>query len=573
MNTITLLSAVALTVGTLTPGLCAQEPAVAQAPAAEVQITARAFKDIGALAQEYKSRNYDRFENATGIFGRKGETLRVRVNGQPAAPIHLLIHSFEDKTVNAETSIPLKAGDNTVTLPHEGLVYISYFTPDGQGKPVDITITGGTDNGVYRKGDGAKRWQQLLRNPGSEYLDIVTDYTHLVYNKEGLLKHCPTNPEPLLAIYDDLIGDQFRTLGLFKYKRWYGNHMMGRNGIGGFMHADGLGAYYSKDSMGAVTDVNKLDYWAIAHEFGHVNQINPGLRWHGTGETTNNIFSMRARYKYTPGQLPLEDNPSASIDGNMVCGCFNTFFQGAIINGEPFRFQMGPSNLRDYAKGGDVFVSIVPFWQLELYYNMAGMGSNKDFYPDLCEKLRLDPSEPKLTPGESQVRFCCYACDVAGENLIPYFEKVGLLKEVDRAIGDYGDGRITITPEMIAQAREYGKKYKAPASPVIHLISSHSLDAFRNRLPVQGSANIGVTPGTDSITIDNGAWKNVVAYYTYAGNKLIRIALPGTGDASGKTTRVAFPEEATRVEAVAWDGQTRGVYERPTHAPSTTQQH
>ena len=116
MNTITLLSAVALTVGTLTPGLCAQEPAVAQAPAAEVQITARAFKDIGALAQEYKSRNYDRFENATGIFGRKGETLRVRVNGQPAAPIHLLIHSFEDKTVNAETSIPIKAGDNTVTL-------------------------------------------------------------------------------------------------------------------------------------------------------------------------------------------------------------------------------------------------------------------------------------------------------------------------------------------------------------------------------------------------------------------------------------------------------------------------
>ncbi len=558
----TLLSAVALSIGTLAPCLRADVPAAAPAPAAEVQMTARPYKDIDALAKEYKSRNYDRYENATGIFGRKDETLHIRVNGQPSAPIFLLIHSFEEASVNADSKIALQPGDNTVKLPHEGLTYISYYTPDGQGTPVDISIKGGVNNGVYRQGDGAAKWQQLIKAPGSEYLDIVTKYTHLVYNKEGLRKHCPTDAEPLLAIYDDIIGDQFRTLGLFKYNRWYGNRMMGRNGVGGYMHADGMSAYFSKDVMGAVTNVNNLDYWAIAHEFGHINQIVPGLRWHGTGETTNNIFSMRVRYKYTPGNLPLEDTPSATIDGSMPCGCFNAFFQGAVINREPFRFQMGPSNLNNYANGGDVFVSVVPFWQLELYYNIAGMG-NRDFYPDLCEKLRLDKDDAKLTPGESQVRFCKYACDVAGENLMPYFETVGLLREVDRAIEDYGDGRITITQEMIEDARAYGRKYKEPASRVLHLISAHSIEAFSKRLPVQGSENVGVTPGTDSITVSNADWKNVVAYYTYAGDKLIRIALPGTGDSSGQTTRCAFPEGSTQVNAVSWDGQERTVYRRP----------
>lgn len=530
-----------------------------------VIVTAKPYRGLKSLSEEYKiNHSFDRFENPAGVFVREGDMLDVLLEGEPSAEVALLIHSFESGSVNKETRIVLQKGFNQVRIPHEGLTYISYYTEDGAGSPVRVTIHGGVNNGVYDKGDGPEKWQKLLRSPGSEYLDIVGQYVHLVYNKEGLLKNCGQDVEPLLAIYDDIVCGQHTLMGLMKYGRWYGNHLNGRNGEGAFMHADSVGAYYSRNYMEAVTNLRHLDYWAIAHEFAHITQLVPGLRWHGTAEVTNNISSARVCYQYVPDDLPLEDIPSATLDGTVEGGCFNCFFQGALINKEPFRYQMGPSDMVNYLNGtgGDVFVSLVPFWQLDLYFHYAGMG-NRDFYPDLCEKFRLDTDDKNLTPGESQVRFCKYACDVTGQNLMPYFRKVGMLTAVDRIINDYaGKVPMVITEDMVKEAEAYGAKYPAPASPVIYLISAHSVEVFRDQLPLEGVPGTGAALDGKWLVVDAAQWKNAVAFYTYAGGKLIRISIPGTGDRSGKSTRCPFPDEATRVVAVGWDGSTRTVFER-----------
>lgn len=529
-----------------------------------ISLTVIPYRPLADIAREskHKHHRFDRFENPTGIFVRQGDRIEVTLREAPGSNIYLLIHSFEPETVNKETRIRLNPGTNSITIPHEGLTYIDYFTEDSFSPPIQITIQGGTPNGVYRKGDGAAQWQKLISAPGSTYIDIVGQYVHLIYNKAGLRRHCGQDVEPLLAIYDDLIREQHEVMGLFKYGRWYGNHLNGRNGEGGFMHADGVGAYFSTSSMGAVTNIDQLDYWAIAHEFGHITQLSPGLNWHGTTEVTNNIHSTRARYKYTPDRLPLEDNPSASLDGTVAAGCFNCFLQGAIINKEPFRYQMGPSDMKQYltGTGGDVFVSLVPFWQLDLYFHYAGFG-NRDFYPDLCEKFRNDTDDKELTPGESQVRFCRYACDVTKQNLMPYFKRVGMLAVVNRTIHDYaGKVPMVITPHMVREAEQYGAKYPEPESPVIYLISARSVDIFRDKLPLRGSVNKGAQPDGDWVIIDHDQWKNAVAYATYAGKKLIRLSIPGTGSLSKKNTRCPFPPEATRIIAIGWNGKTRTVY-------------
>ena len=62
------------------------------------------------------------------------------------------------------------------------------------------------------------------------------------------------------------------------------------------------------------------------------------------------------------------------------------------------------------------------------------------------------------------------------------------------------------------------------------------------------------------MTIDHAVWKNVVAFETYQGDELVKIAFGGAGSNDNKTTLVRYPEHSTRVEAVAWDGKRQLVY-------------
>ena len=84
----------------------------------------------------------------------------------------------------------------------------------------------------------------------------------------------------------------------------------------------------------------------IAHEFGHVNQIRPGLKWVSTTEVTNNVYSVCARYKFYRENMPLErERCNDGNDNNVLGGRFNSYLNYGIIKGEQWLCQKGQDNM------------------------------------------------------------------------------------------------------------------------------------------------------------------------------------------------------------------------------------
>ena len=89
------------------------------------------------------------------------------------------------------------------------------------------------------------------------------------------------------------------------------------------LFADGWGAGWYEGCMNELASTTKSlreGVWAIAHEFGHVNQIRPGLKWVSTTEVTNNVYSVCARYKFYRENMPLEHERCNDGNDNNVRG-------------------------------------------------------------------------------------------------------------------------------------------------------------------------------------------------------------------------------------------------------------
>lgn len=352
-------------------------------------------------------------------------------------------------------------------------------------------------------------------------------------------------------------------MGLDKYKVRPKNRMFGRVIWNGFMHADGLGAAFHNDTMGGLADPDKIpqNTWGIAHEFGHVNQTRPGLKWVSTTEVTNNIYSAWVNYNLDPTNVRLEHEPCPDLVGNTRGGRFNCYLISGIINGENWLAQKGPDKMENYQDGGDHFVKLAPLWQLQLYYGAALRGKNPDFYADIHQIVRKT-DESKMSNGDLQLAFMKNACDVAKEDLTDFFIKAGMLKPIDKDMDDYSRGQLTITQKQCDDLVKYAKKYAKPESPVLYYISANSVNAFKNKLPVEGELGKGVSGEGDTRTISHSDWKNVVAFETYAGDKIVSACIVGTDSPDNSSTLVRLPEGATHIEAVSWDGKRSTVYKK-----------
>lgn len=152
--------------------------------------------------------------------------------------------------------------------------------------------------------------------------------------------------------------------------------------------------------------------------------------------------------------------------------------------------------------------------------------------------------------------------DVVQEDLTDFFVKVGMLKPINKLMDDYSKGQLTITQADCNQLIDYAKKYKKTQSPVIYYMSANSLDAYQKRLSVIGTFNQGVSmeEAKGYATINHSTWKNVAVFETYKDEELIKVAMVGTDSPDKSTTLVRYPQGATRIEAVAWDGQRTLVY-------------
>ncbi len=540
-----------------------------------------AFESTGQLSGKLKTDRYDAYENATGILFEKGENAVIFAGEIKDSPVYLRVRDFADEENPTDHIYLLQDGRNVITMKDRGLAYISYFADQpNAARPLLIHIASGKINGYYDPyWHNQDDWTTYLANSAYPKIDIVGGLVHLVFDKKDLRQNSPFDGNSLIQLYDTIANWQKIQMGLYKFNYNYSNHILCESGTGGGWYAGGIGVHLDLTwGSASITNARQLELWGIPHEFGHINQIRPGLKWIGTTEVTNNIYAIWASYKLNKeGKrfTRLEEESFQNGPGSKwwAGNRFNIYLDSNYIHKKA---------LQDVANDYH-FRVLVPFWQLELYYQLAGACRNAaeltyqefpnisgidyaHWYAIVAEKVRQTDSE-SLTNGERLLNFVKYTCEAVQEDLSDFFINSGFLRPIDKDIDDYGVGRLTVTQNQIdALVTHLRASFpNKPVSPVLQYISAHSMEMYKHQLPLSGITGEGVSliadDGIPYLRIDHSEWKNAVAYETYdSTNTLIHVTITGTADLSNHTTSVLYADNSYKVYAIGFDGSKILVY-------------
>lgn len=557
--------------------------------------TFEAYRDLHSLAQELKTSGYDPYENPTGLYFAKGEKIVVFVEGIGKDPVNLIIKSFGKPQYEGDnypqSSYPLGNGMNVIEAKNRGNGYISYYTDNYRNAPkVKMHFVKAQENGYFdtSRGDDNEDWKELLANAKSDIVDIITPRIHVAAPVEALKKNCPADGARLAEVYDNVVALEHQVMGLPQFGRVPKNHMFARPVKSG-IYADGIGAAIWHDGFGNWANPDKFGYWGFAHELGHVNQVRPGLKWGGTGEVTNNIYSAWVNFKFD--NLPNLEKRLKGINEykHLSGGRFQCYLEEGVRQGKNWMTQEGPdyfgSKPKEYTvqdedyegnklgkvtlqwKNYDHFVRVIPMWQLLLYTEEAG--KSPDAYAKVIEGVRNFPNEEEQTNGQLQVKFMRSFCDSTRINFLPFFEKAGMLKPYNHFFRDYGNFWLKISPQMIDELKRYiADKGYPEADKMLNYINCYNWQVFRDGAKlVKNKVCAGCTRHDALVRIENDAWKNVVGYETYdARGRLLRISMLGLGNTEpGKTqtyTEVLWPEGSAYIMAVGYDGERVICYKR-----------
>lgn len=424
-----------------------------------------AYPSNEALKELLKlSSGFSRYENMTGIYLEKGEAV-VLVGDLHGRKIKLLIPDWMRQPTPGfkptqdprgwglyKQEMELKEGVNVIYVENPGNVYIEYFENDIAHAPsIKIHFPTGKVNGYFdlEKNDNSD-WDRLLENAVSPIMDARGKHTQVAYPVEWFTYYTKGKGVELLESYDKMLDLQYEIMGAKKYHRIPKNRVLARVNFNYYMFRDGDGVAYlgDKSTMGMVADpevVVKGDpCWGFSHEVGHVMQLTPQLTWGGMTEISNNIFSM-----YTTTKMGNESRLKAQESYKKA--------RETIINSSP---------KISYLQSGDLFQSLVPFWQLHLYFTENGY---PDFYPDVMEQMR---NQPHSGTGDDSINnmfeFIKIASDIAKTDLTEFFEKWGFFYVGDVAIQDYANYNFTITQQMVDETKSYiaNKNYPKPKSDI-----------------------------------------------------------------------------------------------------------
>ncbi len=555
------------------------------------------FRPVEDLRNELKNSNaYNRYENPTGIYFKKDETIVLFVDGLDTDGASLIIKSFGPEQYEGEgqpeTSYPLANGLNVINARNRGNGYISYYTPNYATAPnVKIHFALATETGYFNpdKGHTNEDWKYILENAQSDILDVYTRRLHVAGPVSDFKRGCPEDGLRLAEMYDNIVKAEWQIMGLEQYNREPKNRQFARCTANGFMFADGIGAGIQYDSFNALCNPNSMDIWGLGHELGHNNQVSPGMKWPGCGETTNNISASWAQHKVGDGMHRLEDEYSG-IDSysGWRGGRFEVYLEEGVRKGISWQLQDGPDNHgvtpdtktvtdEDYdgknvgtvtttSRNYDHFVKLVPFYQLALYTFEAGKAP--ETYGYVFEDIRVNyASDANLSNGQLQIKAMKRFCDGAKLNLLPFFEKAGMFRPISAYIEDYAPGWLKINQEMLDELTAYVAEKGYPEAPAaLNYINAYNCHVFRDEAKLEeNTVGAGCIKSSNYVTVQHSSWKNVVGFETYnRSGELLHISMYGLGASqkSGEYTRVLFPNTANYIMAVGYDGTKYKCYQR-----------
>ena len=554
------------------------------------------YRTVASLQRELKtSAPYNKWENPTGIYLKEGENCVVAVSGIGEDPVGLKIKNWV--TNQNESSYSLVNGLNNITATSEGNVFVDYYTDNYKTAGnvtlhfINAPVRGYWDQQTMDNED----WTEMLGKLESDNSVIVvrSEHAQLAYPVSAWKSYCPEDVDCLMTLYQQVQWAQRDMMGLEKYGREAKNRQLFYATNGGFMAAGEDGAYCNVGSLKSIMtpDSKVFDFWGVGHEWGHNNQID-GFHWSGCGETTNNIYASWGQIRFTgnPSYLRLEDEVTGIDEyAGMRGGRMQTYFEEGLRKGVQWQLQDGPDyhgatpdkktvTGQDYngnntgqvtttSRNYDHFVKLSPFWQLNLWGTLAD--KCPDIIPMVIESIRTTENYTSIynTNGKQQINWMKLACDNAQIDLLPFFEKAGMLKPINAYIEDYGAGWNKINEEMIANLKSYVASKRYPAfNEEINYINGHNYHIYRDnqKLSVPGTLGEGCEQLVGKVKVDHNMVKNAVAFETFnSAGELIRITMYGLGsDDAHSYTQVLYPGGAAYIMAVGYDGTRERIYER-----------
>ncbi|MBP5689662.1 MAG: M60 family metallopeptidase [Bacteroidales bacterium] len=431
---------------------------------------------------------YSAMDNPTGIEVKSGQDIIVCVDQIPdGQTVSLAVYSEEDEygpnyggggsNENVNQNTVLQAGVNTIRINADGMAYVMNTVPVENREPlssfksvkVHILPGCGTIQGYF---DPARhtdeRYKEILNRCTYKYFMVKGKKCLFLFHTNQLRSDFPNSIRGGINAWDNLVSWEHELMGLDKVE-WFNNHMMAVTSTNPdvYMNATNRRVQFNASTINWICDPDRLAIdsegegvtaiWGPAHEMGHINQM--AINWRSTTESSNNLFSNYANYKYS-GDAFYKTRWSRGDKLEKLAKDYANKTPWAILGDGSYQ-------------GEDPGLHMRMNWQLWNYYHNCGF--MPDFFPQLFAYFRDGHQLPNQdgptygraeNAGLSQLEYYEACCVVSGEDLTDFFDTWGFFRTIDQTYEQYGKTKYTVTDVMInaskARVRDMGLPKAAP---------------------------------------------------------------------------------------------------------------
>ena len=407
-------------------------------------------------ATKINIRKYSWLNNPTGIYANTGDVVYVFVGADIAEGSTLQIDAITNNSPTG-TRTDLKKGMNIIPVSRDAQSLFILYTADTSGdkliadfQPLPIRIEGGVVNGYWDKSRHTDAdWVDITSKLATHRFMVVKGDHHLFFMSREYLTAdncCKSTITDAIGWWDNMTVWQQELLGIDEYKPGrFNNKMCAISLSSGYQSATDYRTQYAETYINNLLPYSRMmsngdNAWGPAHENGHVHQY--GINMIACSEVSNNLFSNLTLYKL--GKYMSR--------GGKISEIADAYEKNIAW----------PSR--------DINFSLRMFWQLYLYYHVAG--NNPQFYPTLFRILRSSPL--KKTAGTAVnygrydlLHFVEKCCEASGEDMTDFFEAWGFFVPMSRVeFGDYGTYLLTSTQSMIDTTRARIARYPKRAGAI-----------------------------------------------------------------------------------------------------------
>jgi hypothetical protein len=258
--------------------------------------------------------------HGVGLYAAPGEVISVSLPAEAAGKgigVRIGAHTdglWDTKDWNRFPEISrrwaLDATKTKIASPFGGTIFLDVPQGATLGK-VSVTIEGAVPAVRYVRGKTTKaEWDRMRREPGGPWVEMEAKEIILSLPRSAIQNL--EDPETAMAYWDEVAELCYELYAAPRRPRAE-RFCVDRQISVGYMHA-GYPIMTHEDVSDTFVDVPKMrskDFpWGFYHELGH-NFQEPTWTFEGTGEVTNNLFSLYACQKINgiahPGAMSLEE--------------------------------------------------------------------------------------------------------------------------------------------------------------------------------------------------------------------------------------------------------------------------